>query len=273
MTPRMSRVGSQVAELALRQGEMSGGVAMKRVSIHQPHYLPWLGLCDKIFKSDAFVLLDHVQFMSRGFQHRTLYSNQGKPSYLTLSVDDKGCQQNGTPIRDIKLKSPAVVLQKHIDALCSRYRKAENYPLLEQLIEEVLMKPWEDLSELAEATMIFTLTTFEARPEWARSSSLPVTSSKSALMLDLTRAMNGVEYLSGRGAESYMDDLGFPENGIALTYQNFSHPSYPQQSKQEFVSGCFALELAITDKGYLDTLRTFYRNTDQLTELRCVAWR
>lgn len=41
-----------------------------RVALHQPHYLPWLGLVDKIDRSDLFVVLDHVQYERKGWQNR-----------------------------------------------------------------------------------------------------------------------------------------------------------------------------------------------------------
>ena len=56
------------------------------VAIHQPAYLPWFGLVDKIARADVFVLLDTVQFNRRAYQHRTLYSTADGPRYLSLDV-------------------------------------------------------------------------------------------------------------------------------------------------------------------------------------------
>ena len=60
------------------------------VSIHQPSYFPWLGLLDKIEKSDTFVLLDNVQFNDNAFQSRNIFLNHnGEVQYLTIPVQKK----------------------------------------------------------------------------------------------------------------------------------------------------------------------------------------
>ena len=32
------------------------------VAVHQPHYVPWLGYLDPMFRARVFLWLDHVQF-------------------------------------------------------------------------------------------------------------------------------------------------------------------------------------------------------------------
>src|SRR5918912_1436497 len=61
------------------------GKAM-RVAIHQPHYLPWLGLLHRMAAADLFVLLDHVQFERGNYQNRTQVRINGVPHWLTVPV-------------------------------------------------------------------------------------------------------------------------------------------------------------------------------------------
>ena len=65
------------------------------VSIHQPSYFPWLGLLDKIEKSNTFVILDTVQFNDNAFQSRNIFLNHnGAVQYLTIPVQKKNYQKN-----------------------------------------------------------------------------------------------------------------------------------------------------------------------------------
>ena len=65
----------------MREGELT-----VRVAMHQPHYLPWLGLLDKIDRCDLFVVLDHVQFERKGWQHRNYVASKNGPVLLTVPV-------------------------------------------------------------------------------------------------------------------------------------------------------------------------------------------
>ncbi|WP_425324864.1 WbqC family protein [Lactobacillus kefiranofaciens] len=57
-----------------------------KVSIHQPHYLPWAPYIYKIIRSDVFVFLDDVQFDCSDYQHRNYISKGRNRLLLTIPV-------------------------------------------------------------------------------------------------------------------------------------------------------------------------------------------
>ena len=62
-----------------------------KVCAHQPSYFPWLGLLDKIAKSDLYIFEDEVQMNVRAYQHRNIFlRNDGTVSYLTVNIHRKG---------------------------------------------------------------------------------------------------------------------------------------------------------------------------------------
>lgn len=219
---------------------------MTILSIHQPAYLPWLGLVDKIARSDVFVILDTVQFNRRAYQHRTLYSTASGEHYLGLAVHAKGHQQSGQTIAEVKLVDPRLPA-KHFETLRHRYGRRPGWAALEPKLGAVLRREWSDLAALAIATLALTLEIFGVGTRLVRASALGAVGAKDDLMLDLTRAAGGDRYLSGRGAEIYMDNAKFARAGIGVLYQNFVHPAYRQSHGGPFVPGCFALEWAIEE--------------------------
>jgi hypothetical protein len=44
-------------------------------------------------------------------------------------------------------------------------------------------------------------------------------------------------YLSGDGADGYLQPAAFAEHGIELRYQKFVHPIYPQSTGDTFQAG------------------------------------
>lgn len=60
------------------------------VSIHQPSYFPWLGLLDKIEKSDLYIYFNSVQLTDNAYQNRNIFlSNQIKEHLLTIPISKK----------------------------------------------------------------------------------------------------------------------------------------------------------------------------------------
>lgn len=214
---------------------------MRIVAIHQPPYLPWLGLLAKIAQSHVFVVLDTVQYNKRSFQNRTLYSCDGGPRYLSLAVKCKGHQQTGLPINEVELvdrRRPA----KHWETLRHRYGKRPGWPRLAEALEEILRRPRQRLIDLNLATLRLTIASFGLEVDIRVASQLGAEGQNTDLMLHLTQRAGGDVYLSGTGAKAYMDDQRFYDAGIDVRYASFEHPLYSQSHGGPFQPGCFALE-------------------------------
>lgn len=218
---------------------------MKVVAIHQPSYLPWFGILDKIARCDLFVVLDTVQYNKRAYQHRTLISRAAGKQYLSLAVNAKG-HQKGLQIRDVALADSGLPA-KHLETLRHRYHKSPGWELVQCALAPVLLEPPPDLLGLSVATMQVTLDLFGLRPQLVLASELSANGAKSELMLNLTRAAGGNVYLSGSGALTYMEDALFDAADIVVEYQEFVHPEFPQSHGVEFQEGCLALEWLIED--------------------------
>ena len=75
------------------------------VSVHQPQYIPWLGFFHKLSKSDVYVSLDTVQYLSRGFNHRNKIKTPDGESWLTIPVIYK--QKCG--INEVKINHGSII--------------------------------------------------------------------------------------------------------------------------------------------------------------------
>ena len=219
---------------------------MKVASIHQPHYLIWLGLLDKIAKSDVFVVLDDVQYNKRSFQHRTLYATDGGAKYLSLPVNSKGVQSGSLPIKDITLANPQM-LSTHFKTLVGRYGSRPGWPLVEGELAKIYAHKWEYLLDVNLELLQLTLDVFSLSPRIVLSSSLDTVEAKGALMYELTNMAGCDCYLSGNGAKEYMELVPEEKRLCDVEFQEFSHPVYPQSVKSEFQAGVMALEWAIED--------------------------
>lgn len=216
------------------------------VAIHQPPYLPWLGLIDKIARADTFVVLDCVQYNKRAFQHRTLYSTAEGAKYLSLSVAGKGAQTDDIKIADVELVDLKVP-GKHFETLRHRYGRRPGWGRWEGRVAEILLKAPKRLVDLNVALLELTLEAFGIQPRMMMASQLGCAGVKSELMLSLTRACGGSVYLSGSGADAYLDESLFDRGGVSVWKQSFTHPAYQQSHGGAFAPGCFALEWVLED--------------------------
>jgi hypothetical protein len=216
------------------------------VSIHQPHYLPWLGLIAKIACSDIFIVLDNVQFEKNGWQNRTRYSTAAGLKFLTLPVRQAGIVSKNIPIRDIELADRDATA-KNWKTLSQRYGKRPGWPRIAERLKVILMNRHESLFPVCQATTELTLDIFRLKPEIILASTLSVEGAKSDRIVNLMKAVQATHYLSGPGAKEYLDPTAFERAGVGLNFQKFDHPRYTQSNDTEFIPAAFALEWFIED--------------------------
>ena len=59
------------------------------LTAHQPTYLPWLGLFNKISYSDVFVFFDTVQYLPKEWMNRNYIRSKDEKILLTVPVKKK----------------------------------------------------------------------------------------------------------------------------------------------------------------------------------------
>ena len=215
--------------------------AIRVVAIHQPNYLPWLGFISKIACSDAFVLLDNVQYNKRTFHHRSRYSTDQGLRWLSLSVQSKGTWENKTKIKDVKM-APEQATVNHFKTLWHRYGKTPGWRNIGDRLEAVLDREYDYMIDASLATIDLTLDIFKIKPEFRMASDVNGIGAKGDLMLSLTQEMGGDYYLSGSGARDYLDQEIFRRSQVGISFQNFLHPQWKQSVQGPFQESAFALE-------------------------------
>lgn len=226
-----------------------------RVAMHQPHYLPWLGLIDKADQSDLFVVLDHVQYERRGWQNRNYVATKSGPVLLTVPV----LQRNrGERILDKKIDNSHPWQEKHRRTLEEHcYSGAPFWPEFRGQILSVYGREWESLADLAMATMRTALDGFGIDTPLVRSSELgEFPGQKSELLAQLAAKAGATTMLSGDGARDYVDSAVFDRYGVGVEWQRFHHPAYTQHNRagEEFLPRMAALDLLV-NAGSADALR------------------
>ncbi len=59
----------------------------RSVVIHQPNYLPWIGLFSKVSLADCFIIYDCAQYTTHGVINRNKIRSSSGPLYLTIPVN------------------------------------------------------------------------------------------------------------------------------------------------------------------------------------------
>lgn len=196
---------------------------------HQPQFLPYLGFFHKLRRADLWIVLDDVQFLERGHQHRNTIKMQTGTQWLTVPVK----KARGQLIKDVAIDGEQPWRKKHWAALQSNYGPAPHWKALSPSLAPILLEGTQtrlldlDMDLMAWATELLGIAT-----PHRLSSELGVTSDQTQRHIDLCRAVGAEVYLSGAGGRQYMDLALFAGTGVEPRFADFTPRAYPQRFPQ-----------------------------------------
>lgn len=227
-----------------------------KVAIHQPDYIPWLGLFYKMYLSDVFIHLDDAQYSNEAAHNfNVIKTPQGKLR-LKFPVE----QHLGNLINEVRPKDELKWKEKHLRTIEMNYSRAKCFKDTFPEFKDVVMCNYPTVAALNIAINEFIAHKFGIAPKFSLSSSFKISSVREAKVIDLTLAVKGTEYISGNGARVYQEESHFTDEGLKLTYLDYTPIEYDQlwgeflpcMSAIDFIFNCgydFDLVLSKLKKG------------------------
>jgi hypothetical protein len=197
------------------------------LSAHQPVYLPWLGLFHKIALADKFCIFDIAQYQTKDFNNRNKIKTHTGPIWLSVPVESKG--HFAKPLAQIKIINKGWN-RKHFHSIDLAYRKAPFYRDYIGELETILVtRSYESLAVLNRATLEFGLRALDIKTPLVVASDYGFRGHKSDLVLDMCKQLGATAYIFGAQGRNYADVGTFSAAGIDARFQDYQHPTYPQQ--------------------------------------------
>jgi WbqC-like protein family len=210
-------------------GDIKRGGMTRVVAIHQPNFFPWLGYFDKLYKSDVFIFLNHVQFAKTGgtWSNRVKMRIGGEVQWVTAPV--QRTHHNVIAVDQVVWDDSRPWREKFYKSLISNYGRAAFYEETIELVKPLIFYPTSNLSDFNLNAISTIAAHVSLRIDHCYSSrDLDVASHSNDMLIELTKRFDGTAYLCGGGAGDYQDDDAFRRAGLDVFHQHYLHPMYPQ---------------------------------------------
>jgi hypothetical protein len=147
-------------------------------------------------------------------------------------------------ILDVAIDTRANWAKKHLASIRQAYAAAPFGKQYVPALEEVLTRSWDRIVDLDLALTGLMAEWLGVRPRIERASALGIDGGQSDRLVNICRHFGATRYLSGSAAREYLDVALFARNDIAVEWQDFAHPVYPQLHG-EFVPYLSAVDLIL----------------------------
>ena len=206
-----------------------------KLAIMQPYFMPYIGYFQLINAVDKFIFYDDVTFIKQGWINRNqiLINNQAKMFSIPLSN-----ASSHVLIKDVLISETAYQKWKKsfLNSILFSYKKAKNYSKINALIEKILEKRPETISELAIKSVIEVAQYLDLKTEFEICSDVYSNTyfSGQNRVLDICINEKATTYINPIGGMELYSKSVFQEKNIELFFIKANKLVYPQFS-EEFV--------------------------------------
>ena len=199
----------------------------KKIAIIQSNYIPWKGYFDMIAAVDEFILYDDMQYTRRDWRNRNQIKTPQGQQWLTVPVKVKGKYLQ--TIRETEIDG-ADWAKMHWKAIDQNYRRAPHFEEIAALFEPYYQHfQYTHLSALNRALIEVVCAYLGITTKISNSWDYVLVEGKTERLADLCAQAMGTDYISGPAARDYIVEDAFTEQGIKLTWFDYSgYPEYPQ---------------------------------------------
>lgn len=214
---------------------------MKKVAILQSNYIPWKGYFDLIAAVDEFILYDDMQFTKRDWRNRNQIKTPQGVQWLTVPVNVKGKYHQ--TIRETVIEGHDWT-QTHWKTLVLNYSRTPYFKEIATWLEPLYLNQLNtSLSELNRQFIEAICHYLNIKTKITNSWDYVLTEGKTERLANLCTQAGGTEYISGPSAKNYIDEDVFTEQGIKLSWFDYSdYTEYPQLW-HDFTHGVTVLDL------------------------------
>ena len=197
------------------------------VSVHQPNFMPWLKLLDKILASDVYVAYDTAQFTKSEYHARQKVKTPAKPVWLTVPVMSTGDYK---PILDARIDNMQPFRWQHLKKLRKSYGSTPYFDEVYAVVEPIYQGDHEYLVDLNLDLIEALCSYLDAQVRIVRASTLPHDGDRAERVVQLVQAAGGTDHLTSTygGDHQDVDWSPFEDEGIGIRAQQFKHPEYDQ---------------------------------------------
>lgn len=197
------------------------------IAIHQPEHLPWLGFFDKMRQVDQFVLLDTTQFAKDDVQNRNRIKTRSGSAWLTVPVYKRGAANQ--LIEQVEICNQRDWRSRCGNLLIDSYRDAPHFAEHRSFFRDLYARDWTRLVDLNLTIIRYLAEQLGIRVPLILASELGIyEQGPTRVNLSICRALRADTHLSGINGRKYLDLDQYTADNIAVIFQDFKHPTYPQ---------------------------------------------
>ena len=186
-----------------------------KVAIMQPYFYPYLGYYQLISECDAFIFLDDVNFIRKGFVHRNFINLAGERSQINLRLV-KASQNK--KINELQIADSTSDFVNRVE---SCYKKSIHWDDVSEILSEHNVEKASSLSEFLIKININLISRFGIDVKILKSSDIELDVfglRGEDRIIELTKAIGGTSYLNLPGGKSLYSAEKFLEHGLGLEF-------------------------------------------------------